>query len=109
MDIPELRKKIDLIDEQVLELLNKRADIAICIGKVKKGHNISVIHNEREEEILGRLESANKGPLSRLDVRSIYSTIIKACRELQHSEFNNMPFDKMNNKRGAQIGHSHER
>lgn len=94
MDIPELRKKIDAIDEQILKLLTKRAEVAIRIGRLKKGNNISVFHNEREEEVLGRVEIANKGPLSRQQVRKIYSTIIKVCRDLQSGEIGSGPIIK---------------
>jgi len=83
MDITGLRKKIDLVDGKILQLLNERAVIARRIGLLKKGNNLSVHHSKREEEILTRMLKANKGPLSGRDIRKIYLLIIEACRELQ--------------------------
>ena len=41
VDIDKLRKKIDLIDNDILKLLNKRSVIATKIGKIKKKHGKS--------------------------------------------------------------------
>ena len=52
-NINKLRKKIDKIDLQVLNLLNDRAKIAAKIGKVKKSNNL--FRPLRQANILIRL------------------------------------------------------
>ena len=83
MELEQLRTKIDEIDEKILELLSKRAEIATQIGHVKLENNLSIKHSDREEEVLSRLKDKNNGPLSGNDVKIIFKDIIKACRNLQ--------------------------
>jgi len=83
MDIHKLREEIDQIDRQVLELLNKRARIAREIGMQKQRTKKTLFAPERESQVLARLASANKGPLSDTAVRAIYREIISASRALE--------------------------
>ncbi|MDR2627736.1 MAG: bifunctional 3-deoxy-7-phosphoheptulonate synthase/chorismate mutase type II [Dysgonamonadaceae bacterium] len=52
-NLSELRKQIDEIDEQLLEILAKRMRISQEIGTYKKEHNIQVLQTARYDEILG--------------------------------------------------------
>lgn len=62
-DIPILRKKIDAIDAQILELINRRLVAARAIGRIKQQTGKVVVDKGREAEIFQRLSSLNKGPL----------------------------------------------
>jgi len=77
------RKELDLIDEELLTLLNRRLRITLEIGKVKKEIGKKIYDPEREKEILNRLRRKNKGPLGEEDLRKIFMTIIKVCRRSQ--------------------------
>jgi len=83
MDIHKLREEIDQIDREVLELLNKRARIAREIGMHKQRAKKTLFVPERESQVLGKLVSANKGPLSDAAVRAVYREIISASRALE--------------------------
>jgi len=83
MDLHDLRKEIDRLDQQVLELLTKRAEIALEIGKHKQRAKKSFFTPEREHQVLNRLTSANKGPLPNTALRAIYREIISASRSLE--------------------------
>ena len=50
-----LRSRIDIIDEQLLDLLKKRMDIADEIGILKKANNVAILQNTRWHEILGKM------------------------------------------------------
>ncbi len=50
-----LRAKIDVADNQLIELLSKRMKISDEIGKVKKSQNVSVLQTKRWNEILGNM------------------------------------------------------
>lgn len=50
-----LRAKIDVADNQLIELLSKRMKISDEIGKVKKAQNVSVLQTKRWNEILGNM------------------------------------------------------
>jgi chorismate mutase len=51
-NLSELRRQIDAIDEQLLELLSKRMRISCEIGIYKKEHNMPVLQSPRYSEIL---------------------------------------------------------
>ena len=52
-----LRSHIDILDEQLLDLLKKRMDIADEIGALKKANNVAILQNTRWHEILGKMIS----------------------------------------------------
>lgn len=84
MGIPELRKKIDEIDSEILKLLNKRAEAVIEVGKEKTKLEMDFHVPQREEQILQRLTSQNPGPFPSEAVRGVYREIISACLSLEH-------------------------
>lgn len=61
--LEELRKKIDELDLQLLELLNERARVVVEIGKLKNKADKPIYSPDREKEILEKIVKANKGPL----------------------------------------------
>ncbi|MGC8668898.1 MAG: prephenate dehydratase [Chthonomonadales bacterium] len=83
MNLHELRKQIDALDEQMLDLLNRRAALAMEIGRTKKRHAALYYTPEREQAVLDRLVKANKGPLPPQAIRAIYREIISAARALE--------------------------
>lgn len=52
MNLNELRKEIDTIDEHMMELFKKRMAVSKNIGKIKKVMGLPIIDNAREEMIL---------------------------------------------------------
>jgi len=90
MVISSLRTKIDTIDEQIVELLSERANLALDIGAAKLQEQLSLYSPEREEAILSRIAAMNHGPLPNKDIREIFALIIKSCRELQASRVNQL-------------------
>ncbi|HYA93386.1 MAG TPA: chorismate mutase [Thermodesulfobacteriota bacterium] len=77
------RRKLDLLDQKLLTLLNRRLRITVEIGKIKKGVGKKVYDAEREEEILDRLKRRNKGPLKERDLKKIFATIMQVSRKSQ--------------------------
>lgn len=51
-DLSDLRRQIDELDDQLLELLAKRMRISCEIGTFKKEHNLTVVQTDRYDEIL---------------------------------------------------------
>jgi chorismate mutase/prephenate dehydratase len=77
------RKKLDLINQELLTLLNQRLRITLEIGRVKKEMGKNIYDAKREKEILDRLKRKNRGPLKEEDLRKIFVTIMKVCRQSQ--------------------------
>lgn len=82
-DIAEFRKRIDAIDAQILELINRRLTAAREIGKAKAQTGAPVLDRRRERSILERLFHLNKGPLRTPALQRIFTDIIAASREIQ--------------------------
>ena len=80
-DLQRLRAEIDRLDEEVLQRLSRRAEIAHEIGRVKGG--AVVYRPEREAQVLRRIASLNKGPLSETTVWRIFREIMSACLALE--------------------------
>ncbi len=53
-DISALRKQIDEIDNEIMEMLSKRMRVCREIGQYKKEHNLTVLQTSRYNEILGK-------------------------------------------------------
>ena len=60
IQLKTLRSQIDILDEQLLDLIRKRMEIADNIGKLKKQKNISVLQNKRWNEIIERMKILGK-------------------------------------------------
>lgn len=82
-NLKKLRTDIDKFDIQILELLNKRAGIASQIGKIKADAGGEVFNAAREEEVLGNIIKAHKGPLPEVTIKSIFRELISGSRALQ--------------------------
>jgi len=84
-DIKKIRENIDLIDNDILELLNKRALQAVNISKEKQKTDKSdnFYNAEREAQVLRRIKEINKGPLSDQVLSCIYQEIMSACLSLE--------------------------
>lgn len=82
-DLKDIRKRIDIIDDQVLGLLNKRAKEVLKITTLKEKQQCRIFHPEREADIIARLKNHNSGPFSQEDIQIIFTEIFSLCRSLQ--------------------------
>jgi len=83
MDIGEYRRRIDTIDSELLILLNRRAECAIAIGKIKKEKNLPVLNAEREKQVLDRITHQNPGPLPNAGLAKLFAQIMYVCKNLE--------------------------
>lgn len=81
--LDQLRRQIDVLDLQILELLNRRALVAAQIGDVKKAAALPVYEPKREEEVFLNVTTHNPGPLSESAVRRLFERVIDEMRLLQ--------------------------
>jgi chorismate mutase len=77
------RRRIDVIDTQLMGLLNSRSACAVEIGKIKRALGLPIYSPEREAEILARVMHENPGPLDSLAVRRVFERIIDESRRLE--------------------------
>ncbi len=84
--LKKLRKEIDEIDLKILELLNKRAKIALKIGEIKTAKKIPFYDPVREKNIVDNLIKKNKGPLPSETIKLLFREILSATLALQESQ-----------------------
>lgn len=82
-ELKRLRGEIDKIDEEILNLLNKRAKIVLEIARIKRRENSSFYSPEREKEIIQRLLSVNQGPLPNDALKTVFREILSVSLSLQ--------------------------
>ncbi len=75
------RDNIDALDNEMLQLVSRRAQLAREIGSLKDD---GVIYRpEREAQVLRRLTALNPGPLSADAVTNIFRSVMSNCRALE--------------------------
>ena len=82
-DLDDLRKRIDLLDESLVRLLNARAACALEIGRVKRDMGVPIYQPERESEVLRNVQAANTGPLDQEAIKRLFERIIDEARHLE--------------------------
>ena len=81
--IDQRRAEIDEIDATLLELLNRRVRVVTEIGTIKKTANAPVSDPGREQAVLHRLRSSNRGPLDEPGITRIFRRIIRESRRIE--------------------------
>lgn len=82
-EIDAWRRRMDVIDEQLMRLLNSRSACAVEIGRIKKALGLPVYSPEREAAVLERVMRENPGPLDPTAVRRVFERIIDESRRLE--------------------------
>ncbi|MGE5704282.1 MAG: bifunctional 3-deoxy-7-phosphoheptulonate synthase/chorismate mutase [Clostridia bacterium] len=81
-----LRNQVDEINLQILQLMNKRAELVQELGREKLKQGINRFDPEREREMLNLLVENNNGPFTDDTVRHLFKQIFKASLDLQKSD-----------------------
>ncbi len=82
--LEELRRRIDGVDGELLELLNRRAGLSLEVGRFKQATGVaSVFDPRRESDLLDGLVRRNPGPLPETHLRTIWREILSSSKALQ--------------------------
>ena len=82
--LPELRKKIDALDQQIHALISERASVAQQVAQAKQNSEDTVFYRaEREAQVLRNVMQRNEGPLSDEEVARLFREIMSACLALE--------------------------
>jgi chorismate mutase/prephenate dehydratase len=87
MSLEELRKKIDAMDEQLVELINQRARIVSEIGKLKASHDkpMPIYAPDREKAVFDKILQKNAGPMPNKTLVAIWREIMSGSFFLERS------------------------
>jgi chorismate mutase len=77
------RSHIDKIDDEILVLLNRRAQVAVELAAHKRAARLRLRDRGREAQVLARARSRSSGPLSPEAVERLFRTILSESRRAQ--------------------------
>lgn len=81
--LEEIRQKIDLCDDEIVQLLNRRADLVLEVKETKSREQIDTYSPVREQQIFERVKKlAEAGHFPKSAVERIFRSIISATRSL---------------------------
>jgi chorismate mutase/prephenate dehydratase len=83
MSLDDLRKRIDFIDDEILQLLDQRAGVMGEVAREKNQKQAPTYDPERERQVLARLEAKASGRFPREAIRNVYREVMSACLALQ--------------------------
>ena len=85
--LARLRERIDAIDQEIVTLLNERAQIALEIGRVKQATGRRTVRDaRREEQVIEHVTSASAGLFPEPELVALYRRLIAATRRVQHAQ-----------------------
>ncbi|HXT97599.1 MAG TPA: prephenate dehydratase [Polyangia bacterium] len=82
-ELAALRGKIDATDDEILRLLNQRAEHVRRVADLKTAISVPFYVPSRERQIAERLAAANPGPFPSESIRSVFQEIFSACLTLE--------------------------
>ncbi|HYF82456.1 MAG TPA: bifunctional 3-deoxy-7-phosphoheptulonate synthase/chorismate mutase [Clostridia bacterium] len=83
--LENLRKEIDKINVNLLDLLNKRTELVQEISTLKDGLNSEYFDPVREKQMLDNIIGQNRGPLQNESVRTIFYNIFRTSLNIMGS------------------------
>jgi chorismate mutase/prephenate dehydratase len=83
VSLDDIRKKIDHVDSQLMDLLSERAELVHEVGVVKKKEGLQIYAPEREDALLKKLLEKNAGRLPDKSILAIYREIMSAALALE--------------------------
>jgi chorismate mutase / prephenate dehydratase len=83
LNIPEHRKAIDKLDEQLVRLLSERTRHVLAIGEIKHKAGEEIYAPHRERAVLDRVAKLNPGPITSEQIRAIYREIMSSALALE--------------------------
>jgi len=81
--LERLRRRIDEVDEQLIHLLNQRAEVVVKIGELKRGDGTPIYAPHREQAVLAKVLGMNRGPLPHRTVEAIYRELMSGSFSLE--------------------------
>ena len=81
MELTEYRDQINEIDDQILALLQRRAEISKKVGAVKAETGTAQVYvPHRQKQVIERLKAQNQGKFPEAALESIWTEILSASR-----------------------------
>lgn len=84
-EIEQCRKEIDEIDKELINLFERRMDVAIRLANYKKENDLPIYDEERESKVIKKNVDNLKNKNYDLLARRFFLSIMELSRSLQES------------------------
>ncbi len=84
-ELEQCRKEIDEIDKELINLFERRMDIAIRVANYKKENDLPIYDEERESKVIKKNVDNLKNKNYDLLARRFFLSIMELSRSLQES------------------------
>jgi 3-deoxy-7-phosphoheptulonate synthase/chorismate mutase len=85
-ELDALRKQVEELNLQLLEVINKRGELVQEIGKLKEAQGVNRYDPVRERKMLDLITEHNDGPFETSTLQHLFKEIFKAGLELQKDD-----------------------
>lgn len=82
MTLNDHRRRIDELDRELVRLLNRRAQMSIQLGQLKKDAGLPMRDEAREESIVRHVQRMNPGPLDGEALEVIFRVVLEESRRI---------------------------
>jgi len=83
LSLEELRRQIDACDEQIVKLLNQRAEVVVQVGIYKQMSGDPIYAPDREKKVLEKIRLLNTRPLPDRCLEAIYRELMSGSFALE--------------------------
>lgn len=85
MTLDEYRRTLAALDEQIIDLIAKRQEIAAEIGRIKHRETLPVHDDEQHAQVMGRVfDSAVEHKIDPVSVSQVFEILVAMSEERQH-------------------------
>ena len=84
LELKEVRKEIDRVDNQILSLIEARFELVKKVAEIKKKNDLPIRDLEREKEVIE--SKVQKTNLPESFIRNFYRSFIDAAIEIERRE-----------------------
>ncbi|GAA0776464.1 chorismate mutase [Clostridium subterminale] len=84
-ELEQCRKEIDEIDKELINLFERRMDVAIRVANYKKENDLPIYNEERESKVIKKNVDNLKNKNYDLLARRFFLSVMELSRSLQES------------------------
>lgn len=82
MELLDIRKEIDAVDGELVELFCKRMELSAAVAEYKKQNNMPILDAERERELLLKVYGLSDEKFGEY-TKELYETLLRLSRSYQ--------------------------
>lgn len=84
--LEELREQLDVIDDQIAALYEKRMEVCGAVGEYKVNAGRKVFDSQREKDKLADVASKVSGDFNKKGIQELYQQLMSMSRKLQYQQ-----------------------